>query len=364
MKKIYIRDEYIQNEYRTPLIPKDVKKLVDNGFIVYIESSNKRVYNDNEYLILSNINQIESIHITTKKWYDIYFQDALIIGLKELDFEEYSKLNNHTHIYFSHCYKNQDGSQYILSKFKESNSYIYDFEYFVNVNNKRLISFGFYAGIVGGFLGIYQYIHKKRYGLNTIFSGEQRLEENKELYSLTPYKSYDDMVSYINKDDLEMLNGIKIGIIGYNGKCGNGVINLLNKLNIKYTLISRDFIKEELVEYDIFYNCILLDDQDVVLFDEKSVFGKSMTIVDISCDYTKSNNPIKLYKDETTWENPVYEYVDSNVNIIAISNLPSLLPKDSSDYFSSIFVDLLLDYNNPCWENNRNIYLSKIESIM
>jgi len=198
---------------------------------------------------------------------------------------------------------------------------------------------------------------------SSLFSGVS-MNENKELFSFTPYKSYDDMVSYLNKDDLELLKEIKIGIIGYNGKCGNGVINLLNKLNIKYTLISRDFVKEELVEYDIFYNCILLDDQDIVLFDEKSVFGKSMTIVDISCDYTKSNNPIKLYKDETTWENPVYEYVDSKVNIIAISNLPSLLPKDSSDYFSSIFVDLLLDYNNDCWENNRNAYLSKIKSIM
>ena len=81
-------------------------------------------------------------------------------------------------------------------------------------------------------------------------------------------------------------------------------------------------------------------------------------IVDISCDYTKPNNPINIYNNPTTFENPVYKY-NNYVDIIAIDNLPSLLPKESSDYFSKKLLTLLLDFNkdtNNYWKNNLKIY--------
>ena len=33
MSLIYLRDEYIFNEYRTPLTPLNIKKLINSGFI-------------------------------------------------------------------------------------------------------------------------------------------------------------------------------------------------------------------------------------------------------------------------------------------------------------------------------------------
>jgi saccharopine dehydrogenase (NAD+, L-lysine-forming) len=341
--KIYIRDEYIDNEYRTPLVPNDIKRLIDNNFIIYIELSNKRIYTDNDYLKIDN-----RIIITNIKWYENEFKDALIIGLKDFNKDEYSKLNNHKHLYFSHSFKNQIDSNFILSSFKKSNSYIYDFEYFLDKYNKRLISFGFFAGIVGGFLGLYQYINKKLY--------------NKNIQNLTSYKNYSDMVSIIKEytNLYDIINNINICIIGHNGNSGKGVIDILSKLNIKYTIINRNFNKESLTNYDIFYNCILLNEQNILLYDEYSNFTKYITIVDISCDYSKKNNPIKLYNKQTTWENPVYEY-NNIVDIIAINNLPSLLPKDSSDYFSSKLVDILLNYDY--FINNQTIYENIINNL-
>jgi saccharopine dehydrogenase (NAD+, L-lysine-forming) len=330
INKIYIRDEYFDNEFRTPLVPNDIKKLINNNFLIYIESSNKRIYKDNEYSIAN---------ITTKKWYDDEFKEALIIGLKDFDKKEYNKLNKHKHLFFSHSYKNQINSYFILSKFKKSNSYIYDLEYFIDKNNKRLISFGFYAGIVGGFLGLYQYITKKIY--------------NKNIKNLIPYESYTHMINEIEKYIHIFNSDIKIGIIGYDGNCGKGVIDILSKLNIKYNIINKNFEKDDLTKYDIFYNCILLNEQNIVMFDKYSSFNKYITIVDISCDYLKTNNPIKLYKEETTWENPIYQY-NNIVDIIAIYNLPSLLPKDSSDYFSSNLVNILL--NDKYLLDNQKIY--------
>ena len=127
---------------------------------------------------------------------------------------------------------------------------------------------------------------------------------------------------------------------------------------------NEDLINEDLLKnYDIIYNCILLDEKyNTVWFDKNTSFNKSIIIVDISCDYSKVNNPILLYDNATSWIEPVYNY-NKFVDIIAVDNLPSLLPKESSCAFSLIFFNLLLEYAtdpNNYWKNNRNVFLEKI----
>ena len=199
-KKIYLRKEYYNNEYRTPLIPNDINILIKNNFIVYVQSSNNRCFEDNEYYINGAI-------IVYDDWYN--YNDCLIIGIKELNFIEnlINKNNNtYTHLYFSHTYKNQTNSKYILEKFKYSNSILYDLEYFVYDNNKRIITFGYYAGLVGTALGIWQYYNK----INNI----------KNILFLTYWKTFNNMYSFISS---KIINNIKIAIIGSNGNCGGGV---------------------------------------------------------------------------------------------------------------------------------------------
>jgi saccharopine dehydrogenase (NAD+, L-lysine-forming) len=119
-------------------------------------------------------------------------------------------------------------------------------------------------------------------------------------------------------------------------------------------------------EFDILFNCILLDkNYNKIWFNEETIFKKNIIIVDISCDFTKQNNPIQLYNKNTTFELPVYSY-NEFVDIIAIDNLPSLLPKDSSDYFSEKFTELLIDYKNDrnnYWCNNKKIFLEVLDNI-
>ena len=81
-----------------------------------------------------------------------------------------------------------------------------------------------------------------------------------------------------------------------------------------------------------------------IWFDKNTVFENPIIIVDISCDCSKPNNPIQIYDNPTSWSEPVYNY-NEMVSIIAINNLPSLLPKDSSDYFSGVFTELILEEN-------------------
>lgn len=310
---IFLRSELSQNEKRTPLTPNDIKILLKYGIPSYVQSSKYRIFSDYEYLNAGAI-------IVQDSWYNDKYKDCIIIGLKELDNLEL--LNNHTHFYFSHSHKNQIGSKYILERFKASNSILYDFEYFLDSFNKRLIAFGLYAGYVGAVLGLKHFY-------------------NPPLSRLAEWCSYDSMINDVKIN--EYIQPL-IGIIGHKGNCGTGVIEILQQLNLNYEIIDKN--KENkgkyMKKFDILYNCICLDNFSTELwFDKSTIFNKKLLIVDISCDYTKSNNPINIYNEATTFENPVYKY-NNYVDIIAISNLPSLLPKDSSIYFSKKLLNLLL----------------------
>jgi len=325
---IFLRRELSPYEKRSPLTPNDIKILLKYDIPSYVQSSKYRIFDDSEY-------QNSGAIIVDDSWYEDKYKDCIIIGLKELDNLE--MLNNHIHFYFSHSYKNQAGSKYILERFKTSNSILYDFEYFVNSFNKRIIGFGIYAGYVGAVLGLKHFY-------------------NPLLSRLNEWSSYDSMINDVKINDyIRPL----IGIIGHKGNCGTGVIEILQSLNLNYEIIDKNQENKGnyMKKFDILYNCICLDDSSNELwFDKDTEFTKKILIVDISCDYNKPNNPINIYKEATTFENPVYKY-NNFVDIIAINNLPSLLPIDSSIYFSNILTILLLEYDKSnTWINNMKKY--------
>jgi saccharopine dehydrogenase (NAD+, L-lysine-forming) len=311
---IFLRRELSMYEKRTPLTPNDIKILLKHGIPSYVQSSKHRVFEDSEYQDVGAI-------IVEDSWYENKYKDCIIIGLKELDNLE--MLNNHIHFYFSHSYKNQVGSKYILERFKTSKSILYDFEYFLDSFNKRMIGFGIYAGYVGAVLGLKHFY-------------------NGNLSKLEEWSSYDSMIN-----DVKINKYIRplIGIIGHKGNCGTGIIEILQSLNLNYEIIdkNRENKGTYMKKFDVLYNCICLNTSSTELwFDKSTLFTKKLLIVDISCDYTKQNNPINIYEEATTFENPVYKY-NNYVDIIAINNLPSLLPKDSSIYFSKNLLNLLLE---------------------
>lgn len=336
MNALYIRGEINNNERRTPIVPTDIPLLLSRGFIVYVESSNNRIYKNDEYLT-------EGAILTTKEWCDPLFKDAYIVGIKKINNME--NLSNHTHVYFSHSYKNQIGSHEILNAFSKGESLLYDFEFFLDENNKRLISFGFYAGISGCILGLTQYLEKTA--------------NNRNITNIDSFSFDLETIKDLVKNSTTLLKTQKIAIIG-NGRCGRGVSETLHSLGICPEYFTREDDKSNLKEYDIIYNCITLDDDSKsIWFSNQTEFSKPIIIVDISCDCTKPNNPIAIYDKETTWETPVFSY-NKFVDIIAISNLPSLIPRESSTHFSNKFVELLLDMEGESWSKNKKIFFEKM----
>jgi saccharopine dehydrogenase (NAD+, L-lysine-forming) len=317
---IYLRSETYANESRTPLVPEDVKTLIKAGFNVLVESSEKRIFTDIDFIKAGAV-------ITTEHWFN-QPTTTLIVGLKELS--NLDKLNAHTHIYFSHSYKQQNNAKQILQAFNRSNSIIYDLEYFLNPDGQRALAFGYHAGLVAAVLGLTQHYNRKN--------------GYPDLHNLRPWLTMDSML------DSCKTHPATIALVG-RGRTAQGVKYILQKLGLPSFTVCRENINE-IKDADIIFNCITLDkNYNEVWIDKDTQLNKDKLIVDISCDYTKPNNPIAVYSSPTTWQDPVYNYSDK-LSIIAIDNLPSLLPCDSSVEFSEKLTGLLLTYGDSCWHNN------------
>jgi saccharopine dehydrogenase (NAD+, L-lysine-forming) len=327
IKNIIIRREYKINEFRTPLIPRDCKKCIEIGIIVYVEKSVQRCipneeYQENGCIIIEDFTELELDKNTT-----------LVIGLKELDYNN-PKLLPWCHLYFTHIFKNQLGSEEIIEKLTTSRAIIYDYEYFLNKKQKRIIAFGFWAGFIGTAIGLIQYYYKSI---------------NQNIKNLLPYKDASilfEEVEYFK----HFFRKINIGIIGVNGRSGKGTRFILERLGISNIHgYSRASDKEPLTQHNIIINCIKLspEDNNIFISEEKlEIFDKLAVIVDISCDINSKNNPIRLNYRGTTFEEPVFK-INDKIDIIAIDNLPSLLPNDSSDEFSAKLLKIICEK----WEN-------------
>lgn len=306
MKQLYLRKETKKNEYRTPLIPKDCATLIKNNYHIQFEPSDTRCYKDEEYelagCVPTHINEMDSL--------------SIIMGLKEFDMTKTALLNK-KHFYFSHAFKGQENACHIINLFQENNGHIYDYEYIVDKNGRRVIAFGYWAGFAGMYLGLLQYQDPIVRELSPTTTSEIR-------YILREYTAKP-----------------KITICGARGRCGRGCLELLKIADITpYICEKGDPIPEDT---EIFINAIYLSpDSTVVFFDETTIknYKRLKVIVDISCDIHAKNNPIRL-DYPNGWITKYTKYTD-NIDIICIDNLPSILPKDSSDEFSKKLTELLL----------------------
>ena len=332
---LFLRAEMVSNEYRTPLVPDDISELIQHGFLVWVQSSRHRVFSDQDY-------KNAGAFITPLEWYETLLDPAttLIIGLKEIDL---TQLNGHHHMYFSHSFKGQQGALTILNAFRFRTSTLWDMEYFRNPSTQqRCMSFGFYAGICGCLLGLLQCVGGGGGGLQK---------------PLVPWNSYDEALRQVcGQVFCSSRQSFRIAIVGPSGECGRGVRHVLEELGLSAVGIGRQDAKTG--SFDLVFNCIQLDGSNNELWTDL----EAKTIVDVSCDVSKHNHPFRhLYTEETTWENPVRVVPSGDVNVICISNLPSLLPRESSAYFSKQCVStLFLSLERDVWQKCHDAFINAL----
>ena len=101
---------------------------------------------------------------------------------------------------------------------------------------------------------------------------------------------------------------------------------------------------------------------------------KLTVVVDVSCDYANQFNPIAIYHDKTTFDKPTNAVILSNndiasktkpLDVIAIDNLPSMLPVESSNDFASKLYPYLLELadfdNSTVWMRSLDKFFEAIE---
>lgn len=340
-KIVWLRDETKKNEYRSVLSPESVKKLIAAGIKVVVEKSENRIFENNQY---QNIN---CELVNSGSWKDQAPKSAYILGLKEL--EESLEPLVHKHIYFAHAYKKQTGSAELLKRFKVGGGELLDLEYLVDSSLKRVAAFGYWAGFVGAAVG-----------LEILLKGY--LAQDLKSYQLSAYKNKEELLSYLQ----QLLKGvegkniikpsqIKSLIIGAKGRCGTGATDLLLALNIKPTLWGFAETKgqglfSELLDQHLLLNCVFIKENIMPFLDKDFLNQQSScslkVISDVSCDPTGPYNPLPLYDKENTFTQPIHflEYQNIKLNLTAVDHLPSVLPKESSEDFSSQLVGPLLSF--------------------
>jgi saccharopine dehydrogenase (NAD+, L-lysine forming) len=130
----------------------------------------------------------------------------------------------------------------------------------------------------------------------------------------------------------------------------------------------------EILKHDIFVNCIYLSTK-IPPFLTKEMVCESprplSVIVDVSCDTTNPNNPIPIYNKCTTFDDPTVLVAcapAAPIDVAAIDQLPTLLPREASEAFCKDLMPTLLSLkdraNSSVWQRAEKLFREKMADAM
>ncbi|KAH8100596.1 saccharopine dehydrogenase [Cristinia sonorae] len=336
-QSLWLRCEKKEFERRAALTPTTAKQLIDAGFDIIVERDEQRIFDDKEY-------EAVGCKLVENNSWPTAPTSVPIIGLKELP--ESDDPLPHTHIQFAHCYKQQAGWSSVLARFYKGGGSLYDLEFLTDASGRRVAAFGFHAGFAGAAAGALAFAAQKT---------------GKVLGLLTPYANENAMVNAVKESLGGSGKGVKALVIGALGRCGRGAVDLFRKIGIdEDDIVKWDLAEtakggpfQEILDVDIFVNCIYLSSPIPHFLTREQIASakerRLSVVVDVSCDTTNPHNPIPIYNINTTFSKPtvpVDGVGDAPLSVISIDHLPTLLPREASEQFSSDLLPSLLELPN------------------
>ncbi len=364
-------------ERRVPLIPKHIKKLKDEfGIHTVVEPFERRAFSDDEFL-----NAGAEINTDLSGC-------PVIFAVKEIPTK--LLMADKTYIYFSHTIKGQDYNMGMLKRLMDLKCTLIDYETITNNQGRRLVFFGKYAGLAGMIDALYGFGQRLKFlGYETPFLKVKQAYQYKDLNEAK--EEIKKVGEGIKEKGLPGKFAPYIfGFAGY-GNVSIGaqeILDLLpfeeilpwqlnNNLESKTNSICKVVFKEkdlvelvdsnndfELLDYynhpdkykskfesylkklDVLVNCIYWTEKYPRLvtkeFLQKEEYDLKL-ICDISCDIDGS---VEITYKATEPDNPAFVYDPQNdkyvdgfegkgVVNVAVDNLPTELPIDSSIEFSN-----------------------------
>jgi saccharopine dehydrogenase (NAD+, L-lysine-forming) len=327
-RHLWLRHEVRSTERRTPIVPDDARRLVAAGVDLTVEESPQRIFPIEEY-------EAAGARVAPAGSWVSAPSDTVVLGLKELP-DEPAELT-HRHIYFGHAYKRQPGAADLLRRFAAGGGALLDLEYLVDDDGRRLAAFGFWAGYLGAALAVLQ--HRGRLVAPLAPTEKEELDER-----LQPAPGDEDFTALV---------------VGALGRSGRGARVAFATAGVEPTCWdlaeTRDLDRPALLAHDVMVNAVLattpvppfLREQDLDHPDRRL-----RTLSDVTCDVGSPLNVLPVYDRTTEWTDPVRRLREAPpLDLIAIDNLPSLLPRESSTDFSAALLPQLLDYGigAPWW---------------
>ena len=350
---------------RTPLTPEQCA-LVKKQFSVdlVVEPSTVRCFTDAEYTA-------QGIELSS----DLDDCDVLM-GVKEVPVHQL--IPDRTYLFFSHTIKKQQQNRRLLQAILEKNIRLIDYEMLTDERGDRLIAFGFYAGLGGAHNALWTY--GQRTGL---FSLPRMCETHDYARVRESYSSV-------------QLPPVRIVLTG-GGRVASGAVRNLHDMGIHQVsphdfltknfdrpvftqLFASDYVQhkngprifdkdhfyahgEEYVSIfkpyahraDIMINGIFYDPKAPLFFTVREMAdpGFSLQVIaDISCDIVP-NASVPVTVHPSSIDNPVFgfdrftgrecaPFQTSSVDVMAIDNLPSELPRDASLFFGKQLIENVL----------------------
>ena len=326
MTHLWVRAELRPHEERVGLTPEGAAALVKAGIRVSVEESSVRAIPIDGY-------RAAGCEIVGENLWPEAPLKAVIFGLKELP-EDGTPLV-HRHIMFGHAFKGQPAGRVLLERFRSGGGALYDLEYLVNEQGRRVAAFGYWAGYAGAAVALKCWAAQQRGGICGpigAYAGKAALQADIEA-------------------DLKGLGRPSALIIGALGRVGTGAADCLAAMGVQpagwdmaETAGGGPF--PEVLQHDIFLNCILARPGCPVFVPASALgdAGRKLSVIgDIACDPTSDFSPIKVYDRVTEWDAPALRVAVAPVlDVTAIDNLPSLLPVESSeDYAGQLLPSLL-----------------------
>lgn len=325
MTHLWIRAEPRQNERRVPVLPDGVAKLIAAGFHVTVEDSADRIIPTADY-------HGTGADIAPEGSWPVAPTDAIIVGLKELPAD--GTPLPHRHIMFGHAYKGQADGPELLRRFAAGGGTLLDLEYLTDPSGRRVAAFGYWAGYAGAAVTLLAWAAQQR---GTQCPAVTEWESGPEMLA--------DLQTTLSAQGAARPTAL---IVGAKGRVGTGAADLCTAMGVPVTGWDMEETAHggpfpEILAHDLFFNCVLAGPSTPRFVGPDDIRQRLSVIGDIACDPTSEFNPVPLYSEATTWETPVIRVADGPpLDIMAIDNLPSLLPLESSEDFAEQLLPHLL----------------------
>lgn len=211
--------------------------------------------------------------------------------------------------------------------------------------------------------------------------------KDKPLPAVSSYENehllIDDVKKAVEEGKAKAGHYPRVLVIGALGRCGRGAVDLCVRAGLEDILkwdlpetSAKPGPYQEIVESDVFVNCIYLSAKIPPFIDAKSLSADSRrlsVVCDVSCDTTNPHNPIPIYDINTTFSEPTVPVTlpegssDLPLSVISIDHLPSLLPREASEAFSADLLPSLLglkDWKNVrVWQQAEKLFQNKVATL-